>query len=184
MDYSINAALVVSGIAMGRGDKAGLVTFSDKIGSFIMAKSKQTQLQSISDALYDQDVRLRESDYLRLYKNIRLKIKKRSLLILFTNFDSVVSLNRQLSFLKALSRNHLLVTVIFDNSEINELADKKAFSIKDTYYQTIAEKFQYDKFSIIKELRKNGIYTILTEPKNLTVNAINKYIEIKAMGAL
>ncbi len=184
MDYSINASLVMSGIALGRGDKSGLISFSDKIGSFIMAKSKPSQMQAISEALYDQDVRLRETDYLRLYKNIKLRIKKRSLLILFTNFDSLVSLNRQIKSLKAISRNHLLVTVIFDNTAINNMASQKAFSITDAYHQTIAEKFQYDKHMIVKELKKAGIYTILTEPQYLTVNTINKYIELKARGTL
>ena len=184
MDYSINAALVMRGIAMGRGDKAGLISFSDKIGSFIIAKSKPSQMQAISEALYDQDVRLRETDFLRLYKNIKLRIKKRSLLILFTNFDSLVNLNRQIHSLKAIARDHLLVTIIFDNSELNDLAEQKAFSLTGAYQQTIAEKFQFDKFVIIKELQKLGISTILTEPQKLTINTINRYIELKARGTL
>ena len=94
VDYAINTALVLSGIAIGRGDKAGLVTFSDKIGSFIMAKSNNTQMQVISDSLYNQEVRRRETDYLRLYKNIKTRVKKRSLMVLFTNFDSPVNLRR------------------------------------------------------------------------------------------
>jgi len=184
IDYAINASLVMAGIASGRGDKAGLVTFSDKIGSFIMAQRKGTQMSLIADALYDQETRLRETDYLRLYKNIKTRIKKRSLLILFTNFDSLVSLKRQVVYLRAMSRDHALCTVIFDNSEINQRADKPANTMKAAYDQTMAEKFQYEKRQIIKELTKHGIYTILTEPRDLTVNTINKYIELKARGAI
>lgn len=184
IDYAINATLVMSGIALGRGDKAGMVTFSDKIGSFIPAHSKSIQMKHISDALYDQEVRLRETDYLRLYKNIKIRIRKRSLLILFTNFDSLVSLNRQMKYLKAIAKSHLLCTVIFDNTQINERANTKAYGLTDAYRQTIAEKFQHDKRLIIRELNKNGIYSILTEPQELTVNTINKYIELKARGAI
>ncbi|MEQ9230336.1 MAG: DUF58 domain-containing protein [Cyclobacteriaceae bacterium] len=184
IDYAINSSLVMAGIAIGRGDKAGLITFSDKIGSFMIANRKPMQMSMIADALYAQETRLRESDYFRLYKNIKFKIRKRSLLILFTNFDSLVSLERQVKYLRAIARDHLLCTVIFDNTEINERADSQTFGLKSAYDQTIAEKFQFDKRQIIRELNKNGIYTILTEPQHLTVNTINKYIELKAKGAI
>lgn len=184
MDYAINSALVMSGIALGRGDKPGLITFSDKIGSFLMASSKPGQMGLISEHLYDQDVRQKESDFLRLYKNIRIKLKKRSLLLMYTNFDSLVTLHRQVKYLKALSRSHLLCIIIFDNTEINNRAEKQSYTIREAYLQTIAEKFQYDKRQIIKELNNQGIQTILTEPQNLTIQSINKYIELKARGAI
>lgn len=184
MDYSINAALVLLGIAVGRGDKSGLITFSDKIGSFVPALDKTNQMNTISEALYNQKIRQKESDYLRLLKNVKMRIKKRSLLILFTNFDSMVSLHRQLKYLKSLSKSHLLCTVIFDNSEINKMANSRANTLDDIYDQTIAEKFQLDKKLIVRELSNHGIYTILTEPQGLTVNTINKYLEFKARGAI
>ncbi len=184
IDYSINAALVMSSIAIGRGDKAGLITFSDKIGSFISTNSKGTQMNTIVESLYNQETRLRESDFLRLYKNVKIKIKKRSLMLLFTNFDSMVSLNRQLKYLKSLNKTHLLCAIIFDNSEINRTVNAKATTEKEVYLQTSAEKFLHEKRLIVKELNKNGIYTILTEPQNLTVNTINTYIQMKAKGAI
>jgi uncharacterized protein (DUF58 family) len=184
VDYAINASLVLSGIAVGKGDKAGLITFSDKIGSFIMANSKPTQMQIISEALYNQETRNKDADFLRLYKNVSARIKKRSLMVLFTNFDSLVTLYRQIKYLQAIAKNHLLCVVIFENTEINKLSEKRANDITGIYKQTIAEKFQYDKQLIKKELAKNGIYCILTEPKELTVNTINQYIEYKARGII
>ncbi|NJW55561.1 DUF58 domain-containing protein, partial [Salinimicrobium sp. CDJ15-91] len=50
--------------------------------------------------------------------------------------------------------------------------------------QTIAEQFSYDKRLMAKELQKHGIQTILTKPEDLTVNTINKYLEIKKRGIL
>jgi uncharacterized protein (DUF58 family) len=184
MDYAINATLVLSGIALGRGDKAGLLTFSDKIGSFVQARSKSGQTQQIAEALYSQDVRLRDTDYWRLLKNTKQYIKNRSLLLLFTNFDSLISLERQMKYLKAVARDHVLVTILFDNTELNALASKPVHGLRDAYHQTVAEKLRYDKFIIAREMQKNGIYTILTEPQQLTVNTINKYLELKSRGVL
>lgn len=184
IDYAINATLVMSGIAIGKGDKAGILTFSDKIGSYVVARSLSTQMHQISESLYNQKVRVRESDYLRLYKNIKFNIRKRSLFILFTNFDSLTTLDRQIKYLKAIAKNHVLCTVIFDNTEINKRANEKSSGLKELYDQTMAEKLQHDKKRIIKELNKNGIYSILTEPQDLTINTINKYVEMKARGLI
>ncbi len=184
MDYAVNTSLVMASIAIYKNDRSGLVTFSDKIGSFLLAQSNRSQISTIADLLYDQETRLRESDFARLYRNVKMRIRKRSLLILFTNFDSYVTLRRQLAYLKVIGKDHLLCTVVFDNTEINAKADNQAFNLVGAYEQTMAEKAQYEKQLIIKELNKNGIYTILTEPQQLTINTINKYIELKARAAI
>jgi len=61
---------------------------------------------------------------------------------------------------------------------------EKSQSINDIYVKTIAEKLMFEKKLIIKELKKYGIQSILTEPENLSVNTINKYLELKALGKI
>ena len=112
------------------------------------------------------------------------KIKQRSLLLLFTNFEWEVSLSRQLRFLRQLNNNHLLIVIFFKNTEVNQLVREKSSSINEVYVKTIAEKLMYEKRLIVKELKNYGIQSILTEPENLTVNTINKYLELKAMGKI
>jgi hypothetical protein len=83
-----------------------------------------------------------------------------------------------------MSKRHLLVVIFFQNTGLKELINSSPTSMQGIYDQAIAEKFEYDKILIIKELRKYGILTILSAPKDLTVNTINKYLEIKARGIL
>ncbi|MEM6865175.1 MAG: DUF58 domain-containing protein, partial [Bacteroidota bacterium] len=59
-----------------------------------------------------------------------------------------------------------------------------AESTQQIFEQTIAEKFVYEKKLIVNELRKHGIQTILTKPEDLTINTINKYLEVKARGMI
>ena len=87
-------------------------------------------------------------------------------------------------YLKALAKKHLVVAVIFENTELDKLINDKAEDLQDVYHKTIAEKFAYDKRLIVKELQLNGIHAILTKPENLTVNVINKYLELKSRGRL
>jgi len=182
IDYAINSTLAFSNIALRKNDKAGLLTFSKKVDIIVAASNKKTHLNTINEALYNCNTQYTDSDFGYLYALIKRKIKQRSLLILYTNFEHISSLKRQLPFLKAISKYHLLVVVFFENTELDSLITENAEDLQTIYHKTIAEKFAYEKRLIVKELESNGIYGILTKPQNLTVNVINKYLEFKAKG--
>jgi uncharacterized protein (DUF58 family) len=184
LDYAINASLVISNIAIYKQDKAGLITFSKDIHSIVPADRKSTQMHRISEVLYKQETQFEEANFEILYATVKRKITQRSLLLVYTNFEGFISLERQLRYFKQLAKSHLTVVVFFDNSELNEVTSKRPEKTDDIYIKTIAEKFAYDKRLIIKELKKNGVHSILTEPQNLTVNTINKYLEFKAKGLI
>ncbi len=184
LDYAINSSLVISNIAMYKQDKAGLLTFSKNIHNILPADRNKLQMHRILEALYRQKTNFDESDFEKVYTTIKRKIKQRSLLLLFTNFEWEVSLSRQMRFLRQLNNNHLLIVIFFKNTEVNQLVREKSSSINDVYVKTIAEKLMFEKRLIVKELKNYGIQSILTEPENLTVNTINKYLELKAMGKI
>jgi hypothetical protein len=83
-----------------------------------------------------------------------------------------------------MAKNHLLVVIFFHNTELNSLIENEAETVQQVYDKVIAEKFAFEKRLIVNELKKYGIYSILTTPENLTIDTINKYLEIKARGLL
>ena len=179
LDYAINASLVLSNVALVKQDKAGLITFAENLDTFIQADKKTTQMSLLLESLYKQQTRFLEADFEKLFSVIRNRITNRSLLLLFTNFESLESLQREMPALKRMARYHLLVVVFFENSELKALTTMTAKKLEDIYIKTIAEKFAFEKKLMVKELHKNGILSILTTPENLTVNTINKYLELK-----
>lgn len=184
LDYAINSSLAFSNIALKKNDKAGLVTFSKKTDTFVPASNKKTHLNIINEALYNVNTQFLDADYEYLYAFVKRKITQRSLFILYTNFEHISSLKRQLPFLQAISKFHLLVVVFFENTELDTLITTNAEDLQQIYHKTIAEKFAYEKRLMVKELNYRGIHAILTKPKNLTVNVINKYLEFKAKGVI
>lgn len=184
LDYAINATLVISNIVLKKHDKAGMLSFSKKIENVVVAERRSGQMQLILEALYNVKTDYFESDFGRLYANIKRHITQRSLLLMYTNFETLDGLNRQLPYLKAIAKSHLLVVVFFKNTEIDKLINNKAETVQQVYDKVIAEKFDFEKRLIVNELKKYGIYSILTTPERLTVDTINKYLEIKARGLL
>ena len=157
-----------------KNDKVGMLTFSNKVENSVPASNKKTNLSIVNEVLYNINTTFTDSDFGLLYGMIKRKINQRSLLILYTNFEHVSSLKRQLPYLQSIAKKHLLITVFFENTG----------DLQDIYHKTIAEKFSYDKRLIVKELEKRGVHAILTKPNQLSVNVINKYLEFKSKGMI
>jgi uncharacterized protein (DUF58 family) len=184
LDYAINATLILSRVALIRQDKAGLVTFSDQIGTFLPAGRKALQMSNILEILYNQQTRFLETDYEKLHALVRTRITQRSFVVLFTNFESLSGLQRQMPYIRGIAKSHLLLVVFFENTGLQQVREAAVNDVEGLYIKTIAEKFAYEKRLIVKELNKHGILTILTAPENLTVHTVNKYLEIKARLAI
>jgi uncharacterized protein (DUF58 family) len=184
LDYAINATLVLSNVILKKQDKAGMFSFSKKVENRVVAEKRTSQMQKILENLYNVKTDYFESDYSRLYADIKKNINQRSLIILYTNFETMDGLHRQMPYLKGIAKNHLLVVVFFQNTELYQITNKKADTIQDVYDKVIAEKFIFEKKLIVTELKKYGIHSVLTQPENLTLDTINKYLEIKARGIL
>jgi uncharacterized protein (DUF58 family) len=184
LDYAINSTLVLSNIIIKKQDKAGMFTFSKKVENRIAADRRSGQMQRILENLYNVKTNFFESDFGRLYADIKKNITQRSLVLLYTNFETLDGLKRQLPYLKGIAHNHMLVVVFFENVELEQLIHKKSGNIQEVYDQVIAEKLAFEKRLIVNELKKYGIHSVLTKPENLTIESINKYLEIKARGIL
>ncbi|HMU10733.1 MAG TPA: DUF58 domain-containing protein [Ferruginibacter sp.] len=184
LDYAINSTLVLANVCLQKQDRVGVMTFANKMGSVIAADRKPIQRENILQLLYNQETAFLESDYEMLYMQIRSRVKHRSLVVLYTNFESLNGLYRQLSYLRSIAKHHLLMVVFFENTELHQLSGLQAKNVEDVYIKTIAEKFAFEKRLIVKELRKHGILSVLTPPEQLTINAVNKYLELKARQAI
>lgn len=184
LDYAINATLVISNIAIKKQDKAGMFSFSNQIENRVVAERRSSQMSLILETLYNLKTDFVESDFSRLYIEVKRNLNHRSLLLLYTNFETLDALHRQLPYLQGIAKQHLLVVIFFENTELTRFIEIKAQTVQQIFEQSIAEKFVYEKKLIVNELRKYGIQTILTKPENLTINTINKYLEIKARGLL
>jgi len=184
LNYAINTSLVISNTAVIKNDKAGLICFGKDINAHVPADGRRTQIRKIMEVLYNQKTNYPEANYELLHSSARRFLRNRSLLILFTNFESLDSMKRQLPYLQGLAKDHLLMVIFFTNTEIREITQQSAKSIEDIYIKTIGEKFIYDKKLIVKELEKYGIHAILSDPKDLTINTLNKYLEFKSRGLI
>ncbi len=183
-DHAVNTSLALTNIILKRSDKAGLITFEKTVDTFLKADARKTQLKQTLEFLYKEKTTFAEPNYYELYTSIRRNLSHRSLLIVYTHFESYSSLEHQLPIFQKINKSHVLLIVFFENTALRKLMDKPADTVQEIYHQSIAQKFDMEKRTIQKELFRHGIQSVLTRPENLTVDTINKYLEIKARGLL
>lgn len=184
LDYAINATLAINNIAIKKGDKAGVLTFGYKMSGFLPASTGTKQMIKTQEFLYNQKTLFKESSFEMLQSFTKRKIAQRSLMLIYTNFETKQSLLRQIDYLRSMAKKHLVVVIFFKNTTLTELVQTKPSNIREVYHQTIGEQQFYEKNIIVKELKKYGIHGILTTPSALTVDTINTYLKIKAQGLL
>ena len=179
LDYAINASLALAYVAMRKEDRAGLVTFADDFGSYVPASRQQGQMQTMLEVLYAQQTLFGETDFSALSTHVNKHVAKRSLMVLFTNFWGTVELRRQMPYLQQLNRRHKLLVVFFEDAELADYARRRADNEEEQFRHVIAEKFIYEKRLIAVTLRQYGIAALLTTPDSLSVDVINRYLELK-----
>lgn len=186
LDYSINASLVLSYVAMYKEDRAGLATFSNDFDTFVPASRRPGHMQMLLETLYAQQTEFGETDYSALVANLNKYVTKRSLVVLYTNFTGLVSMQRQLPYLQQLNKRHRLLVVFFEDEELKEYisthhAPLTTHRSTESYYrQVMADRFVYEQRLIVSTLRQHGILSLLTTPQNLSVDVINRYLEMKS----
>jgi uncharacterized protein (DUF58 family) len=184
MDYAINTTLVISNVALQKKDRAGLITFAERIETTIKADNRALQLRRILESLYNQQESQLEANYELLYKSLKNMARTRSLIILFSNIESRQTLDRLKPILKRIASFHLLVVVFFENTELADYGNNQAQDLTDAYLMSAALRMNDEKKYLIQELQQHGVHTILTRPEDLSINTLNKYLEFKARGMI
>jgi uncharacterized protein (DUF58 family) len=179
VDYAVNASILISKIVLSKDDKIGLITYNDKVNDVIAAEQHARQLYKINNALYNLKTSYNDSSFEALLQSVTKIINQRSVLFLYTNFESKSSFERQLGYIKQLAKKHIIVIVFFENEAIKPLILRKSKTLEDVFVNTIAEQYEFEKKQIVKQLSNYGVVSILTTPQLLNTDTINKYLYLK-----
>ena len=184
LDHSINAALVLSYVAINKDDQAGVATFDVHFNTLVRASRRTGQMNRIMETLYDAETAFGESDYSELCLSLDHQLRRRSFVVLFTAFDALGNMYRQLPYLRQINKRHRLLVVFFNDEELLRFAQSDSDDCEDDYQRVVAEKMMYERRLITDILQQHGIHSVLTSTRHLVVDVVNKYLEMKARRML
>ena len=180
-DHALNATLMLSHIAARGGDRVGLLAFAGEIKSYAPPARGAGASRQIIQAGYDLHPELVESSYGAAFEHIGLRVRKRSLVVLFTQVVDDVAASALLKMMRGVLPRHLPLMVLLRDVEIDELVEGAGV---DPYVRGAAAELLGFHDRLVRDLKKHGALVLDVTPAQLTPQLINRYLEIKARHLL
>ncbi len=184
LDRAINAALLLSYLGIQSGDNVGLLVFARDVQAYLPPKKGHRQFLAILEALYAVDERLEEPDYSGALRYLATRLSRRSLVVLFTELVGTEPSRRLLGVLGSLTPRHLPLVITQRNRQIEERAVTTPDGAEAAFQASVAQDILRDKEAALRHLVARGSLVLDVEPDELSVAAVNRYLEVKARGRL
>ncbi len=109
VEHAMDATMMLTHVATRLGDRAGLLAFDQEVRTVVAPGHSQRQLARVTEAMYDLEPALVESDYRGAFSATLARFRRRSLLVLFTDLAEQALSETLLPALPLIVRHHLLV---------------------------------------------------------------------------
>jgi uncharacterized protein (DUF58 family) len=184
LDYAINAALLLAYVAVERDDAVGLTVFADELETFVPPGKGVRQVGLIADQLYAVQPVLREPNYGEAFAYLRRRAQRRALVVTFTDLIDREASAQLLANVLALSPRHLPLVVTLRDDRLDALARLRPDEARQAYERAVATDLLAQRRLALASLRAGGALVLDAAPRDLTVEAVNRYLEIKARAVL
>ncbi len=184
LDHAINAAIMVASVAAERKDKVGLLVFDSEPRLFIPPAHGKDQIQKMLDGLYNVQVRLVEPDFAAAFTLFRARHRKRCLVVLFTDLIDPESSIQLLSHVSALASRHMPLAITIRDQALENAATRELGGASDVYARAIAEHVVHDRSVALAQLRRHGVHVMDVAPEHVTVEAVSRYLQLRATGSV
>lgn len=184
LDHAVNAALFLAFVAVRNGDRVGLVVFADDVKAFLPPASGRAQYRKIVDTLYDTKPNLTYVDYLELFRELNVRLRKRSLLCVFTDLLDEDQAQTMVNPLKRLARRHVPLCLTVKDSALGQLLRTPPAEVELAYQHAVGAELLIEREGMKRKVAQDGVRVIDVDAQDLNFAAVNAYLEIKARGAL
>jgi uncharacterized protein (DUF58 family) len=182
LDHALNAVLMLSHVATRAGDQVGLLAFDSQVRAFLPPQGGRRAANRVIAASYDIHAQIVETDFEAAYGYLSQRLRKRSLVVLFTQVIDEVSARAVVRTVHGLGPRHLALCVLFRDESIDQMAEPRGGSGKpaDLYERAAAAETILWRDRLVRDLQEAGALVLHVSPRKLTPQVINRYLRIKA----
>lgn len=179
LDMVVNTALILSDIVNQNGDQAGLLLFNTEVNNMIMPGKGAGHRNKMLEALYHIDHTNQTSNYEDAFYYFKRKERHRSIVFLFTDFETLEEGENMLKVLPVISKNNLLIIMLIKNESLEDIGNLEVKSNEDMFNKGVALELINERKKIISLLNRRGVLCVEVEAEKLEFSAVNKYIQVK-----
>lgn len=179
LDLAVNTALVLSDIVNQNGDQSALLLFNTEVNSMIMPGKGAGHRNKMLEALYHIHPNKQTSNYEDAFYYFKKKERHRSVVFLFTDFDTLEEAEEILKVLPVISKNNLVILILIRNEKLESISELSVKNTEDLFRKGLSIELLDERRKIISILNKRGVLCIECEAEKLEYTAVNKYIQVK-----
>ncbi len=183
-EFAMDAALLITTVATRLGDRCGLLAFDRDIRATVSPGHGRGQLGRVTDALYELEPALVDSDYASAFHQLLARFRRRSLIVLLTDLVEQAVGESLLPALPVLTRSHLLLVGAVQDPEVRAWADGAATDHESAYRQAAAARTLRSRARVAARLRAAGATVVDAPPQQLAAELGDAYLDMKASGRL
>lgn len=183
-DHALNATLMLSHVAVRAGDRVGFLGFDDAVRRFVPPGSGPAGAQALIRAGYDLHPRLVEPDYDAAFEQVALRVRKRCLVVMFTQIIDDAVAETVVRRARALMRRHLPLLVLFRDTDVERMVEQPGPGSTGLYHAAAAAEQIRWRDNVLRDLRRAGAHVLDVAAADLTGGLISRYLEIKARHLL
>jgi uncharacterized protein (DUF58 family) len=184
LDHAINAALMLAHVAVAMDDAVGWIAFSDRILRMRFPRKSKDQVAQLANELYELQVEMVEPDYTSALAPLKGRLRKRALVVIFTDLIDLEASERLVSRTVALYPHHLPLLIAIRDPELGYLARTPPVREEDVYVAAVATRLTERRQMALAAMRQRGALILDVAPHQLTTRAVNQYLAVKAAGRL
>lgn len=184
LDTAVNAALLLSHVALRRGDRVGLMAFAEQVQVFVPPRAGRSQFHRMTEQLYDVRPSPVESNYQAGFARLRTVLHGRALVVMFTDLNDQDVARVIARHLTSLARHHLALCATLRDPAVDSAAENMPRTGRQLYQKVVAGRLLEDRALVLDQLARVGVLTVDAPADKLTPNSINRYLELKERALL
>lgn len=179
LDHAINAAILLAWFCLRTGDRVGLASFDERTRAWAEPQGGMHTYARLQAMSAEIDYRRIETNFTLSLADLSTRLKRRSLVVLFTDFLDTVTAELMIENVTRLARRHLVLFVAIKDPSLDTRALAVPRSLENLHEAVVATDFSRERNVVIERLRRAGAHCIDATPGDFSMQLVNRYIELK-----
>lgn len=184
LDHCINAALLIGWTSLKNGDLIGAYAFDEKPGLYLEAGRGMPCFTKLQQSLAELSYSNEETNFTLGLAELDSRLKRRAMIIIFTEFIDTISAELLIESLQRLTRRHLVVFVTLRSILVENFINQKPVSSLHVIESVLAGDFQKERAIVLERIKRLGIFVIDSSKEGFSVRLLNQYLAVKQQGIL
>jgi uncharacterized protein (DUF58 family) len=179
LDCAVNAALALSQVALGGGDRVGILAYGRRIALRLPASRGSAHLRRIVEQLSRLEEDEWEGDHLLAAGRLMTDQKRRSLIVWITDLSETAMTPEVIRAASQLTSRHVVLFIVIGEPDVRVVADRQPGDVAQMYETAAAQEVLYRRERLLGMLRDGGALAIETTSNRLSTVLVNSYLDVK-----